>query len=287
MDILEEIKKQYTTSNKVRRRIADLILEDPAKCCFYSLKEFSAAANTTQVTVLNFCRDLGIGSFVDFKKSLQSHMLSWISPAERKKLAISQSTSQREVISQVMEADLRAIQMTFEENGMENILKFVRYLHQARHVYLAAHNASRIPAQYFAARMVWAGKETIVLDMEDRDRIFSMLSNYRREESLLVAISFPTYGSCTISTAGFCREVGIPVISITDLITSPLMELSKVSLLCSMTQMGFTNSVTAMISLMNAISMLYAFEDSQRPSDRREEISYMNQCFESFFSNNS
>ena len=38
LDILEKIKAQYASSNKVRRRIADLILENPAKCCFYSLK---------------------------------------------------------------------------------------------------------------------------------------------------------------------------------------------------------------------------------------------------------
>ena len=71
LDILEKIKAQYASSNKVRRRIADLILENPAKCCFYSLKEFASAASTTQVTVLNFCRDLEIGSFVDLKKGIK------------------------------------------------------------------------------------------------------------------------------------------------------------------------------------------------------------------------
>lgn len=67
MDILAEIKTQYETFGKARRQISDIILENPAKCCFLSLKEFAAAANTTEVTVLKYCRDLGISSFVELK----------------------------------------------------------------------------------------------------------------------------------------------------------------------------------------------------------------------------
>ena len=47
LDILAEIKTQYETFGKARRQISDIILENPAKCCFLSLKEFAAAANTT------------------------------------------------------------------------------------------------------------------------------------------------------------------------------------------------------------------------------------------------
>lgn len=284
LDILEKIKAQYASSNKVRRRIADLILENPAKCCFYSLKEFASAASTTQVTVLNFCRDLEIGSFVDLKKSLQGHMLTWISPEERKKLAVSQSTSQKELLTQVVEADLRAIQLTMEENSLEDILKFVDLLYRAKHVYLAAHNASRPPAYYFIRRMAWAGKEVTMLDMEDHHRIFLMLSSHSREDTLLTAISFSPYSPCTLAAAGFCQSVGIPVVSITDLLTSPLTESSCVSLLCNMTQMGFTSSAAAMLSLINVLSMLYAYEDSQQSSGTREELPEMSRRFDDFFS---
>lgn len=286
MDILEEIKEKYACSNKVRRRISDLILENPAKCCFYSLKEFAAAANTTQVTVLNYCRDLGIGSFVDLKKSLQGHMLTWISPEERKKLVVSQSTSQKDLFTQVVEADLRAIRLTMEENSLEDIQRFVEYLYRAKHVYLAAHNASRPPAQYLLRRMSWAGKEINMLDMEDRHRIFMVLSSHEREDTLLVAISFSPYSPCSLAAAGFCHAAGIPVVSITDLLTSPLTDTSCVSLLCNMAQINFTNSSTAMISLINVLSMLYAYEDSRHPSQRREEIAEMSRQFDQFFPDN-
>ena len=83
LDLLAEIKTQYDTFGKARRQISDIILENPAKCCFLSLKEFAAAANTTEVTVLKYCRDLGISSFVELKKALQGYMLTWISPTDR------------------------------------------------------------------------------------------------------------------------------------------------------------------------------------------------------------
>lgn len=136
MDILEEIKRQYDSFGKARRQISDIILESPAKCCFLSLKEFAAAANTTEVTVLKYCRDLGISSFVELKKALQGYMLTWISPADRTKFIASQSGSQSELVEKVLRSELEAVQHTFNENGVERLLEFVGHLRHAKHICL-------------------------------------------------------------------------------------------------------------------------------------------------------
>ena len=51
-----------------------------------------------------------------------------------------------------------------------------------------------------------------------------------------------------------------------------------------MTQMGFTSSAAAMLSLINVLSMLYAYEDSQQSSGTREELPEMSRRFDDFFS---
>lgn len=84
-----------------------------------------------------------------------------------------------------------------------------------------------------------------MLDMEDRHRIFMVLSSHEREDTLLVAISFSPYSPCSLAAAGFCHAAGIPVVSITDLLTSPLTDTSCVSLLCNMAHNGQVEQITS------------------------------------------
>lgn len=272
MDILEEIKRQYDSFGKARRQISDIILESPAKCCFLSLKEFAAAANTTEVTVLKYCCDLGISSFVELKKALQGYMLTWISPADRTKFIASQSGSQSELVEKVLRSELEAVQHTFNENGVERLLEFVGHLRHAKHICLAAHNASVIPAQYFIRRMMAAGLVATQLNMDDRFHIFSGLTSSRPEETVLLAICFSPYSKNTVQTANFCKAAGIRVLALTDLLSSPMMTVADVALVCSMTLMEVTNSMTSMMALINALSMLYSFECGTEQSLGRGDL---------------
>ena len=71
MDILEQIKAGYSSFSRPRQRISDFILNNPEQCCFLSLKSFADQVCTTEVTVLNFCRGLGLNSYMALKKALQ------------------------------------------------------------------------------------------------------------------------------------------------------------------------------------------------------------------------
>ena len=73
MDILEQIRANYGSFSRPRQRISDFILNYPEQCCFLSLRSFAQQVGTTEVTVLNFCRGLGLGSYMDLKKALQDY----------------------------------------------------------------------------------------------------------------------------------------------------------------------------------------------------------------------
>lgn len=272
LDILAEIKTQYETFGKARRQISDIILENPAKCCFLSLKEFAAAANTTEVTVLKYCRDLGISSFVELKKSLQSYMLTWISPTDRTKFIASQSVTQNDLIEKVLQSELEAIKRTFDENSIDRMMEFVSCLRQAKHICIAAHNVSKIPAQYFICRMAAAGLVANQLNLDDKFQIFSGLTSCCPEDTVLVAFCFSPYGKNTIQTAKFCKAAGIRVLALTDLLSSPMMTIADIALVCSMTLMEVTNSMTSMIAVVNVLSMLYSFEGQSEAAQWREKL---------------
>ena len=83
MDILEQIRANYGSFSRPRQRISDFILNYPEQCCFLSLRSFAQQVGTTEVTVLNFCRGLGLGSYMDLKKALQDYLIVRVNAGDR------------------------------------------------------------------------------------------------------------------------------------------------------------------------------------------------------------
>ena len=97
MDILEQIRANYGSFSRPRQRISDFILNYPEQCCFLSLRSFAQQVGTTEVTVLNFCRGLGLGSYMDLKKALQDYLIVRVNAGDRLKLAVAGSGSAQDL----------------------------------------------------------------------------------------------------------------------------------------------------------------------------------------------
>lgn len=82
-DILSVIRTNYPRLSRAQRRIADFILRQPEDACFASLKELTEAVGTTEVTVMNFTRRLGIDGFTGLKRELQAYIRMRLSPNEK------------------------------------------------------------------------------------------------------------------------------------------------------------------------------------------------------------
>jgi len=269
MDILDRIRQEYSSLSKTRKRISDYILDNASKCCFYSLKEFSSYVNATEATVLSYCRGLGLGSFVDLKKELQIHMLSTVAPGDRVKMASSQSGSVAELYGRVVKSEREALRSTFEQNDLARLQEFNRMLRGAKRVFVAGHNASRLPARYFIHRMVPLGVDAYELDLQDEHQIFSRLAAHTPEECLVVAFAMSPYGAATVAVTEYCRQAGIRVAAVTDSHSSPVAKNAQSVILCHTEFMGLTNSSTSIMAMINLLSMLYSFESGGAELDRQ------------------
>lgn len=283
MDILDRIRQEYSSLSKTRRRISDYILDNASKCCFYSLKEFSSHVEATEATVLNYCRGLGLGSFVDLKKELQIHMLSTVALGDRVKMASSQSGSIAELYGRVIKSEREALRATFEQNSLAKLQEFNCLLRGAKRVFAAGHNASRLPVQYFIQRMVPLGVDVCELDLQDKHQIFSRLSAQLPDDCLVVAFAMSPYGAATVALTEYCHQVGIRVAAVTDSSSSPAAKNAQAVILCHTEFMGLTNSSTSIMAIINLISMLYSFESGGIEPTRQEHLDNIVKKFDQFF----
>ena len=283
MSILDTIREQYGSSNKTRRRISDYILSNTAQCCFHSLREFSEAVGSTEATVINYCRGLGLASYIELKKELQAHVISSQSPSDRTKIAVSVSSSIDSLYNMILKSEREALRDTFEHTGPNEAVGFVSYMLNAQHIFIAAHKASRIPAEYMVQRMLALGVDIVELDIMDQQQVLCRLSAYRPEDCLLIAITMPPYGKSTIAVSQFCQTLGINVISITDNANSPVARSSKQTLVCHTEFMGLTNSCTSMMALINLIYMLYSYQNGRDDPAGQARLMELTRQFEKFY----
>ena len=129
-----QIRANYGSFSRPRQRISDFILNYPEQCCFLSLRSFAQQVGTTEVTVLNFCRGLGLGSYMDLKKALQDYLIVRVNAGDRLKLAVAGSGSAQDLYQRVCRAEREALQSTLDGNSVELLLAFTQALRRARRI---------------------------------------------------------------------------------------------------------------------------------------------------------
>lgn len=83
--------------------------------CFASLKELTEAVGTTEVTVMNFTRRLGIDGFTGLKRELQAYIRMRLSPNEKITYAMENVRSRSEggIYHDFCENELAALSSTY------------------------------------------------------------------------------------------------------------------------------------------------------------------------------
>ncbi|WP_130869723.1 MurR/RpiR family transcriptional regulator [Intestinimonas massiliensis (ex Afouda et al. 2020)] len=283
MDILEQIRANYGSFSRPRQRISDYILQHPEQCCFLSLRSFAQQVDTTEVTVLNFCRSLGLGSYTDLKKALQDYLIVRVNTEERLKLAVAGSGSARDLCQRVSRDERDALQNTLDGNSVELLLAFVQALRRAKRIFIAAHDFSRFAASYLEHRLLTLELDCRMLDLQARQDMFRRLSSLPPEDGLLIPITIPPYSTDTIAVTRYCASIGMPIAALTDRPASPVVAHAQTTLLCHVELMGMTNSCTSMIGLVDTLAMLYTFTSDAPSQAEKSHRTTLRQKFDNCF----
>lgn len=280
MQLIERIRQAYPTYNKTRKRIASCILNNPAKCCFLSLKEFSALTETAELTILNFCKSVGADGYIELRHQLQEYVMQWSHPLDRiNALQATENGGEEEFYQNIWNRERNAMEATAQRNPYGTIRQAMGLIAKADSIFIAAHNASHIAADYLAIRFHTYGIVMRHLDLENPSKCIPELFDTRYKHPLLIAIATLPYGKDTTAITRLCKEQNVAVISFTDSDRSPLVANSTCSIICPTSEAfgGLVNVYTPFIAMFDTISILfnrYYKSNSSDQNERRLESQY-------------
>lgn len=133
--VLESIRSALADLPAAQRRLAEIVLENPAQVAFLSSHDLAARTGASPSTVVRLARSLGYSGFPAFQAALRGLLTRHLSPTTRLYSTLATRTSQ-EFLESCLQADLRALEEAAQTVSHATFAAVAELLAQAPRIYL-------------------------------------------------------------------------------------------------------------------------------------------------------
>ena len=221
--LLELLTEGLERMRPSERKVASVVLEDPARALTYSMAALADAAGVSEPTVMRFCTGLGFAGFQSFKLGLAQALAIGIPVTHS---AIDPDDSVAAMASKIFDHTLSSLDRTRRALDPARVAEAVDVLVGARNVLFVGLGASGIIAQDAAQQGVLFGVPCAApIDVHQQYMAASMSA----PGSVVVAISNTGRTSSVLDVTERAKKNGAAVIAVTGG-PGPLAELADVVL---------------------------------------------------------
>lgn len=255
--LAQRIARVLPGLTRSHRQIADWVLAHPLHAATMPIDELAATVGVSVATANRFARALEFEGYAQFRAALVLGFETTLAPVEKLRSKLERSATAAEVCAGVL-ADIRHnIEATRQALDPQACEQAVDAILRAQRIYVVGFGASS-----WLAGLVQRGLD-LYCDVQSLATVES--SSYAakvlaraRPSDLLIAIAFPRYLADTVLLAGIAREAGVPVLVLTDRVTSPLAPLGTVALYANVDSHYFAASDASALPLIEALSSAVA-----------------------------
>ncbi len=143
-DLLDRLRERLEELNRSERKVANVILDDPAAATSLSIASLAQAASVSEPTVNRFCRNFGAKGYPDFKIKLAQSLAGGTPYVTR---AVEPSDTATQYTHKIFGATIAALDEAQREVDMAAVERMVDYLTQAKQIHFFGLGASGAVAQ--------------------------------------------------------------------------------------------------------------------------------------------
>ncbi len=250
-DILTAIQDSMHTFSKGQRKIANFILESYDKAAFMTASRLGQRVGVSESTVVRFAFELGYDGYPDMQRSLQKMIRNRLTTVQRIEVT-NDRLGDQDLLSMVLQSDIEKIRQTLEELDRDSFYSAVDAIVSARKIYIIGVRSSASIASFLHFYFNLIFDNVVLVSANTASEIFESLLRVG-EGDAVIGISFPRYSSRTVQAMSFARDRGATTIAITDSETSPLVPISRYTLMARSDMASFVDSLVAPLSLVNAL----------------------------------
>ncbi|MBA2778386.1 MurR/RpiR family transcriptional regulator [Billgrantia kenyensis] len=143
-DLLQRIRQRLDELNRSERKVADVILADPARATGLSIASLAQAASVSEPTVNRFCRSFNAKGYPDFKIKLAQSLAGGTPYVSQ---SVEPGDTAKEYTGKIFGATIAALDEASRTLDPARIERVVDYLIQAKQIHFFGLGASGAVAQ--------------------------------------------------------------------------------------------------------------------------------------------
>jgi len=259
-DLKEVILSRYPSLPENQRKVAEYLLHHLREAPFLSILELEKRSGTSKATIVRLAQSLGFSGFLELRSKLMAGVQSALQFPE--KFPLLEGPDHKEALTTVARQDVRNINQTINHIDRKVFHDVSEMVLRARHVYTLGLGISSLMSQILAYSLNQVAVRASAL-VHDYETFLEQIV-FVSPADLLVAFSFPPYSRETIDAVAAAAGKKVPVIAITDKLTSPTTFYAKLVLPIRSQNILFTNSFSAISVVINALATEVAMRNKDK-----------------------
>ncbi|UAJ81645.1 MurR/RpiR family transcriptional regulator [Leifsonia sp. ZF2019] len=260
MSIQTSIQSHVDSFPPTMRRVADVILERPQIVMENTISELARACDTSEASIVRFCRALGFTGYPQLKLQLAAELAK--ESAEfggngdgAYGADISPSDTLAEMVAKIAGSEILGIRETADSLDIKVLQRVIRKLERAKRVVLFGVGASNAGAQDLAQKLLRIGHVALAF----HDAHDALVSAALVEQGD-VAIGFSHNGRTreTMAFLSAARRNGAHTVAVTNVPDSPLAEQAESVLRTAVRETTFrSGAMASRIAQLTIIDYLF------------------------------
>lgn len=249
--MLNSISTQLESFSRAERQVAEHVLEHPRQSAQMTLSQLALACDTSEPTVIRFCRRLGLAGFRDLALRLTEALSQPVSYVHRD---VNATDNTSDAVIKVLDASIQSLIAMRAQLSAMPIDPIVAKLVNARQIVFAGLGASGQVARDACHKFFRLGVPCTALTDTPMILQYAAIAS---KQDVLIVISHSGRSTQLQFAAKHAKERGVNVIVLTSK-QSALAECGNLSLLCPVNE--DTNLYTPMTSRLSQLALLDAVQ---------------------------
>ena len=250
-NLLDRIDTALNGLSKRQKLIAEYIIDHYDKAAYMTASKLGETVGVSESTVVRFASEIGYDGYPELQKAMQEMIRDKLTSVQRIDVA-SDRIDYENVLSSVLNQDIKLIKKTMEENNNDSFVRAVDSIVNARTIYIFAVKSSFALARFLGYYFELIFGNVKIIETTSKTQMYEQLFRIDKQD-VMIGISFPRYSSSTMEAMQFASQQGAHVIAITDSMTSPVTRISDCVLIAKSDMASVVDSLVAPLSLINAL----------------------------------
>jgi DNA-binding MurR/RpiR family transcriptional regulator len=278
-DVLEHIRTSYSSMSKSQKKVAEFLLTYGIDVVYLSASRIAELVDVNRSTVVRTAQALGYDGFVDLQADLQRQLLKRFSTADRVRMDLLRLSEAIEdeagapqglaILSSMVRAEIEDLENMLSRIGEADFNRAVDMLGRAQKIYVLGLRGSLPLAMTFVFLLRHVRADCYLLEPGVQDMADQLVTMTRGD--LLFTISYSRYANDTIRCMDYARQIGTPVITLTDSPVSPAAKRADLAFVLLFRMYLYRNTSTPMV-LLNALAAALSARDSGYSQQRLERL---------------